>query len=341
MPPKRPLGLKKQEPNKKAKEEEIIVHLEGKDDMDELEQLYKQAYELLNTNEEQARLLFRGVVHECDKMVRIFNDQVEETEQFKQLKAEWKELPPDFYLIYGNGLYYLSLLDTKENIGFLELGLDMIERALETKDTEEIHHAKSRILIQLASLSDSQEKLEMFKKQMMKPFEKTDLYLELCHHCHRFADTIASFEDKKEWILMNQKNWQKVIAKDEDNTSALIGLGNGYLSLADEMIQLLEDGTLVNELKVQKYLEQALDSFKKALDITLRREENPTQLYLLLGETQVHLGNLLDQDDEESPESLGHYKQAVDSFQRVQSLDKDALPEQFEDFLNEWQQDMQ
>jgi hypothetical protein len=341
MPPKRPLGLKKQEPNKKQKEEEIVVHLEGKDDLEELEQLYQQAYEQLSSDEEQARLLFRGVIHECDKMVRIFNDQVEETEQFKKLKAEWKELPSNFYLTYGNGLYYLSLLDTKDQIGFLELGLDMMEKALEKEDREDIQHAKSRILIQLATLKGSKDILELFKTQMTKPFTKIDLFLELCHHAHRHADGIESFEDKKEWILINQKNWEKVLAKEEDNTSALIGLGNGHLSLADEMIQLLEEGSDVNELKIQKYLEQALESFRKALHVTLKLEENPTQLYLLLGETQVHLGNLLDKDEEESPESLFYYKQAVDSFQKVQSLDKDALPEQFEEFLSAWQLDMQ
>jgi DNA-directed RNA polymerase subunit F len=72
----------------------------------------------------------------------------------------------------------------------------------------------------------------------------------------------------------------------------------------------------------------------------LKTQGSPVQLYLLLGEAEVHLGNLLD-DDEDDLESISHYKKAVEYFQKVQDLDKDALPEQFEEFLIEWKTDME
>jgi hypothetical protein len=335
---KRPLGLKR-EPNKRKKqEEELTIQLEASNDYEELDQLYEQAVEQLSIDSQQACLLFRGVVHECDKILRIVNDQVESTEQFQLMKKEWN--PPRFYKIYGNGLYYLSLLDREEQKGFLELGLQMIEKSLAIEDVEETRHSHARILIQLAMIDRKPELLKSFKEQMEKEFNNFDWYLELCHHSHQFAETIEDFDEKKEWVLMNQQYWERVLEK-EQNPIALIGLGNGYLYLADEMIQLMEDGKDVHAMKIQKYLEHALLHFESALRITMEKEENPTALYLLMGEVQVHLGNLLDKEDEESSESIDYYKQAVTSFRNVQKLDKDALPEQFEDFLIEWQQDFE
>jgi hypothetical protein len=333
MPPKRPLGLKKEPIKKLKQEEEITITINGNNDFEELKELYGQAVEQLLIDVEQSKLLFRGVVHECDKLLRIVNDQVEVTEQFKKIKNEFMQVQPEFYRIYGNGLYYLSLLDKEQ--GFLELGLEMVSKSLELKDEEETRHSHARILIQLA-MTDVKYSLE-FKEEMQKEFTNIDFFLELCHYSHQYAETIDDFFQKKEWVLFNQQNWERVLNKGE-NIVALIGLGNGYLYLADEMIQLMEDGKDVNSLKIIKYLEQALSSFKKALTIT---NENPIPLYLLMGEVQVHLGNLLDKEDEESTESLGYYKEAVLCFENVQKLDKDALPLEFEDFLKQWQEDMQ
>ena len=64
---------------------------------------------------------------------------------------------------------------------------------------------------------------------------------------------------------------------------------------------------------------------------------------MLLGESYVHLGNLLDSDEEEDQEGEGliFYKKAVENFKTVRSLEKDALPDHFEEFLQEWEKEMQ
>ena len=222
----------------------------------------------------------------------------------------------------------------------MELGLEMLNTSLEKEESEKADHAKSRVLIQLVQSSEDKQILKEFQSRMEKPFTDIELYLELCHHAHRYADQIELFEDKRDWILSTLVYWERVIAADEKNSAAWVGIGNAYLFLADEMIQLLEDKD-ISIPKVQKYLEEALKAFSNALDISIERKEDVTHLYLLMGETQVHLGNLLDKDDEESVESLEYYKKAVVSFQKVQELDKDALPEQFEEFLEEWQQEME
>ena len=61
------------------------------------------------------------------------------------------------------------------------------------------------------------------------------------------------------------------------------------------------------------------------------------------------MGNLLDteeeggdkEEDKENEESLAHYRQAVQLFQKVQQIQPGALPDQFEEFLSEWLLDMQ
>ncbi len=92
------------------------------------------------------------------------------------------------------------------------------------------------------------------------------------------------------------------------------------------------------------HLQNAIDTLKKALDIASENSDRPIQIYLLLGEAHVHLGNALDQDNDESEdaiESIESYKEAVDYFSKVQELDIDALPEQFEEFLLEWKAQME
>lgn len=51
----------------------------------------------------------------------------------------------------------------------------------------------------------------------------------------------------------------------------------------------------------------------------------------------------MDSDEEEDQEGEGliFYKKAVENFKTVRSLEKDALPDHFEEFLQEWEKEMQ
>lgn len=64
-----------------------------------------------------------------------------------------------------------------------------------------------------------------------------------------------------------------------------------------------------------------------------------SNLYLLIGECKVHLGNLLDTDEEETDEksiAMTYYEEAVECFTNLKEIDPELLPQEFEDFLNEW-----
>ena len=81
-------------------------------------------------------------------------------------------------------------------------------------------------------------------------------------------------------------------------------------------------------------------------------DESFVQAQILLGECHVHMGNFLDTDAvsengnseeetaESDEESIAHYKKAVECFQYVQKIQPGSLPDQFEEFLNEWMQDL-
>jgi hypothetical protein len=65
-----------------------------------------------------------------------------------------------------------------------------------------------------------------------------------------------------------------------------------------------------------------------------------TSINVKLGEAYVHLGNLTDTDAEENDESMGWYRKAVVAFRLVLANDETALPEQFVEFLADWETDM-
>lgn len=74
-----------------------------------------------------------------------------------------------------------------------------------------------------------------------------------------------------------------------------------------------------------------------------------------MGECLINLGNIhdseyLDHGDDHDPEDEvevpinevadAYYKRAIECFRRVQKVDKDALPEEFVEFVEEWGRDM-
>jgi hypothetical protein len=106
-------------------------------------------------------MLFRGVVHECDKMVRVRNNDVpnatkEELELLQERVKLCPVLPFNFYLTYANALYNLSLVEEENahltnssSIAFLNEALYKAETALDLMDCVESHYVIGRILLQM------------------------------------------------------------------------------------------------------------------------------------------------------------------------------------------------
>ena len=88
-----------------------------------------------------------------------------------------------------------------------------------------------------------------------------------------------------------------------------------------------------------EFLEKAADEFNAALVHV--QEQASVPVLCKLGETKVHMGNLTDkEEDQENAVSLMHYKEAVTCFKKVLAIDADLLPEQFVEFVQDWEADI-
>ncbi|KAJ2896182.1 hypothetical protein IWW38_002090, partial [Coemansia aciculifera] len=82
--------------------------LEDANEMDELEGIFDSALEELGGGDpERAITLLRGTIHECDRILRIHDRDVE-------AGAEAIEIEPRFYYIYGIALYSIADLSAAE-----------------------------------------------------------------------------------------------------------------------------------------------------------------------------------------------------------------------------------
>jgi Nuclear pore complex subunit Nro1 len=274
---KRAKGIQKAK-KQKTEQETLEIEISGQTEMEELAELYESALEQLskicaksdnNQDLQQSKMLFRGVVHECDKMIRIRAKEIpnatpEELDLLQKRVESCPVLPYDFHIIYANALYHLALVDLDSEtkpIDFLNEALDRALFAITIKDSAECHFAYSRILIQKAYLDI--KALEIFKLEFKTVLEISNkenmvMAMELAHHAHCFLDNIKSPLEKIDWVEYNAKNWQDIINLDSSSSGGYIGLGNGYLALADDCIQAVEEddgnGTTVESETVVEYL---------------------------------------------------------------------------------------
>lgn len=129
------------------------MEIKGKNEMEDLEELFESGLSKYNEKDEEAKLLFRGVVHECDKMLRVRNGDFpksseEELEILRKAIVECPILPYKFYIIYANSLYYLSIIDADDPLSFLEEGLSRVESAIEEGACPECYFTRARLLLQ-------------------------------------------------------------------------------------------------------------------------------------------------------------------------------------------------
>lgn len=200
---------------------------EGLTEQQELSLLYKNASTLFLKNDPEAKLLFRGVVHECDNMLKKSSDL--------------NEFKTEFYIQYANALYILSLLETSENKGFLDLSLEMIEKG--KSESFFYYYSLARILIKSSKFTEFKECIESLKPLIKQTEEKTvvdqlaeeeefyepthtDMFIELLHYAHSHLETA----DDVELVRWNIKNWEFIA---DSGVDALIGIGNEYLFLFD------------------------------------------------------------------------------------------------------------
>lgn len=206
-----------------------------------------------NEFDEESKMMFRGVVHECDKMIRIRQDNPREsvphaTEEELALLLDrvqnCRVLPAEFHLMYANALYYLSLmLEKKEDqsvADFLEEAIYRIGVAMEMDPTScAIHCSLVRSLMQKVLMTGGKwdkETIDAVEKEMDNVFitpitttfpndEIFDSALEIAHLYTSLLDLQNTLESKIEWaekaakywtFLLNSKN-RLFLYKDESN----------------------------------------------------------------------------------------------------------------------------
>ncbi|KAI8916062.1 hypothetical protein EDD86DRAFT_197573 [Gorgonomyces haynaldii] len=261
---KRPVGLSARKAKKQKTEEELVLEVSGENEMEELDSLFQTAVEYLDTDPEQAKMLLRGCIHECDKMVRIRHGDIPNaTEEEKQFLLESIKtmpiLPQQFHLIYANALYYSSLVED-EALGFLDQSIDRAHIGLESQSehTKELLHCLARSTIQKALISEEKQKVDDYK-QSLESLLKQDysetlgqLLLELAHFGVTYADKLEEKKERLSWLGYVMNAWEFVQRQSED-VQADIGVGNTWLVKADILMEdeeekpiaLLEHGRLV------------------------------------------------------------------------------------------------
>lgn len=184
--------------------------------------------------EENCKMLFRGVVHECDKMIRIRQENPKESvpqatdDELALLLDRVKDclvLPAEFHLIYANALYYLSLLekDGDQSIaGFLDESIYRIGVALKMDpNSTAIHCSYVRSIMQKVLIMAGQQDSELIGiiQQEMDTVFSSSLFsndiletaLEVSHLYTSLIDLQTVLETKIEWTEKAVKYWTLLV----------------------------------------------------------------------------------------------------------------------------------
>jgi hypothetical protein len=267
---KRPLGLGKAskaisttttesaEVTKKLKsdiaDDEVMVQL-GDDsslpqDLDEVSQLEGIFDAALNKwvnegNEEEAKMLFRGVIHECDKLVRKACDPPKDADPIEK-----SLLNPQFYLIYGNALYRYGLLQSspEEAMDYLEAALEQYELGLSkwtgVDSVSKLHQAIAFVLLHKASeiaITDieSSEELALKAVEHMdkavsdESSPRSSLLLENGLAIQKYADMREDEQGRMEWNTKAIETFELIQDNEVEYADALMGQGQACLSQAN------------------------------------------------------------------------------------------------------------
>ncbi|KNC97878.1 uncharacterized protein SPPG_06870 [Spizellomyces punctatus DAOM BR117] len=347
------------------------------EDPDEIS-ILKSLYDAAVAKQESADLegavdLFRGCIHECDKILRIRCGEVlhtidEKGEDGSLEKKETGPLPPAFYLVYGNALAQLGLLSLKEDEtatealnDHLEAALERLERGLERAREDGISPPlRLRIslgkvclllasnMLQSGSAREGEEKVTRLADRAAEEFkvnfnsitdsDKDEDILEAGAASQRYADLLQELQGRQGWNDIATALFQKLLEVNPSSVDASIGIGACQLSMANYYLEKMDDGDEVDGELIIGPLKEALSQFESAQQQSKDADTVHVPLACLMGETLVNLGNLYDDTDADKAED--YWKNAIKCFRKVQEVDPEALPEQFKDFVDEWEKDL-
>ncbi|KAJ3197643.1 inhibitor of Brome mosaic virus [Irineochytrium annulatum] len=349
---------------------------EDLDEIGELKQLYASAHEKLAEEHEDGKLLIQGVVHECDRILRVSSKS--ETDRAKG------GLPWDFFLIYGLALYRLALVirDAEgeaeedgaaftEACDFLDAAVDRFNNGVEALEAEvekktegnwTLHEAIGRVRMEKANMLVRHKQTEGDGESGVDD-EIEELRHDTVRHLQKAIDALPEDErgelvgiadivvrhmelagngdpqaGKAELEAAASKWLKGYVAKHKEDPAGLKKLGDVYMLSAGGMLEQMDTGDEVDKVLLKKKLEDALEYFEKAHKLAHKDEDVNVPLLLSLGECYINRANLLDEEDQ-SEAADGNYRKAFDLFKKVEANDASALPDQFGEFLKSWEKD--
>ncbi|KAJ3266172.1 hypothetical protein HDU77_002303 [Chytriomyces hyalinus] len=371
---KKPAGLKKaaketakqpaaepQEPQEQATDPDTLAvpmsQESSGDEVAEVSAMLEIALAKLETPDdaEEGALLLRGVVHESDRILRSRFEHEDPNAPPPQ------PLPSSFHLAYGSALFRLGLLllededgegQESEALQYVEAAIDRYETGLDNDEADwKLNDALARALIEKANLtlrSDETFPLKnvdaiitsAFKRitTALKSLGSSDLNesVSVIVALVRHAQMREDVEGGKKWLNLARIELNKLLKVDPTHVLALQTLAQTYMTAVNDLLDAGENGQEIDLGAVQKLIDEALKYLNKAESVS---ETSNVKLQLLLGEVYVNKANLLDEADDET-KANEFYKKAVECFKRVEELDSSALPEAFDSFLKEWEEDL-
>ncbi|KAJ2826465.1 hypothetical protein IWW50_002346, partial [Coemansia erecta] len=327
---KRPMGLKARTAKKantvtSAGAQEVAdfadsttatVMLRGEDanEIDELEGIFTSALEALaEGDDERSVTLLRGTVHESDRLLRIHDTSDE-------------RLEPRFYYIYASALFRLSehVSDADERRVFVQLALERIEQAREMAVASEdailwqVYMALAKFTLEVAAEAEEEGEAVKGVDRAIEALDNAVCALEkqgdasLVEESLAAADLVLSLADSQRLpeqpsarlVAWGELTARKLVEKQSNDEGGKCILARALWLRASAMI---DDTDEIREKDV-------FASLLKEAALLLEKVEASDGL-LLLGEIEINLGNV--QDDEAEMEKW--YTQAVATFRRAQA----------------------
>ncbi|KAJ2636240.1 hypothetical protein GGF40_003127 [Coemansia sp. RSA 1286] len=311
----------------------IMLKNDGKDasEIDELEGIFDGALEALSGDDpERATTLLRGTIHECDRILRVHDEQ----NQKESLEAK-------FYYIYGMALFSISeLAEPEDKHEYLVLAKDRLMQAEEIMGDElrwKVLEGIAKVQLELNAGVDQDDGQNI--KNVTDSLDKTldalpkDLHEQLVAESLAIFDLVLSLVDSRrlsESASFSLLGWtENTLAKLPDASSnADIKTAHGRCKWIFSSILLEQQDEETGEVPRKNEL---LESLKAAINCL--KGIDSVDALLLHGEAALNLGNIV--DDEKCQEE--YYAEAVGIFKQVQ--DKGELPEQFVQFLEDFEND--
>ncbi|KAJ2376831.1 hypothetical protein IW150_001744 [Coemansia sp. RSA 2607] len=351
---KRPMGLKARAAKKQKTDEEVtsggaqVVDDFGdsntatimlKDDgeagneIDELEGIFSGALEALDADDdpERAITLLRGTIHECDRILRVHDEQ--------QSENDAEPLESRFYYVYGMALFSISeLAELEDKIEYLKLAKERLEQAEKSMGDElkfKVLEGLVRVELELFAEMDAEDKGKVEDVQSrlelaLDALPKEEQSEELATESLGIFDLALSLVDSRR--LSENSSFKLLSWVDGAIANLPDAETNPEIRTIQGRSKWVFSGILLDQQDDETGKVPREDDLLKSLrdTSTILHGIESVEALLLRGEVLLNLGNIVDGEDQQEK----HYAEAVQIFKQVQ--EKDKLPEQFVQFLEDF-----